>query len=499
MRSAPSLAVRDLFLGAALLAGILLSCSPRERTIGLDTKADFPGRLETIAKSLPPPPGWRLSPLTEKPDVILSLEARPSGDAGAAGTAGEACGVAYRAAAVELSDPRYSASAQEAESIGLRDLESIEPPLRALAVDRSWPGQGGYPFTYALYLSASKSRGGNLPPEIAAYLREAAAAALAADVVPTRLAAAGDIQIGEAQGPALISGEDGLASIIAPAVLSELRSADFAVANLESPISARGEPNPKKRYHFRMPPGSGKALGDAGFDLLLFANNHGLDFGPEAFADSLADLADAELPIVGAGADLAEASAAKVLKSNGGERLAFLGFAFYPKESLGYSLADSAALPDRPGVAGDTAATLEAIRKAASSGATVVVLAHGGSEYVERPSEEARELYASFVDAGAALVLGGHPHVLQGCAARSGSLIAYSLGNFVFTLEDEPKAAWKSLLLELLVYKGRVRALGAFPVIAGYSDTAADPDRLSAEIRLSRLSAGLVEVGEKRP
>jgi poly-gamma-glutamate capsule biosynthesis protein CapA/YwtB (metallophosphatase superfamily) len=487
-----SIALRAALCAAlcvALCASLLLSCSPRERTIGIDPRSAFPVRLAAVAAALPPPSGWRLVGSIEGANIILSLGDRSD----AAG--GDACGVAYRAAAVDLSDPRYSASARDAEAMGLRDLESIEPPLRALAVEGLWPGQSGYPFSYALYLSASSPSGGRLPPEIELWARETAAAAIAAEVVPTRLAAAGDIQIGEAQGPALIGGEGGLSSIIEPSVLEVLRSADLAVANLESPISARGEPNPNKSFHFRMPPGSAKALRDAGFDLLLFGNNHGFDFGPEAFADSLKELSEAAMPIVGAGVDLEEARAAKFLRSRGGERLAFIGFAFYPKERLGFSAAEAAALPDRPGIAIDEAAAREAVREAASTGATVVVLAHGGSEYIERPNAEARALYAGFVDSGAALVLGGHPHVLQGCVARSGSIIAYSLGNFVFTLEEEPKAAWKSLILELLVYKGKVRALGVFPVIAGYSDTRADPDRLSAEIRLSRLSAELEKDG----
>jgi hypothetical protein len=170
-----------------------------------------------------------------------------------------------------------------------------------------------------------------------------------------------------------------------------------------------------------------------------------------------------------------------------GDRMAFVGYAFFPDESRGFTRADAAAGSSRPGISADEEAALASVRAAKAGGATVVVLAHGGTEYVERPSEAARALYARFVDAGAALVIGTHPHLLQGCEARSGSLIAYSLGNFLFTLEDEPREAWKGAMLDFLVYRGLVRGVVPRPIVAGYDHTELDADGDAAEARFSRL------------
>jgi poly-gamma-glutamate synthesis protein (capsule biosynthesis protein) len=159
---------------------------------------------------------------------------------------------------------------------------------------------------------------------------------------------------------------------------------------------------------------------------------------------------------------------------------------------MGFSSSEAAAAPGVPGVAMDAEASLAAVRRASASGATVIVLAHGGAEYVESPSAAARELYRRFVDAGAALVAGSHPHLLQGCEARNGSLIAYSLGNFLFTGELEPPEAWKSAVLDFLLYEGKVRALMIHPVVAGYDFTTADPDRQGAEARFTALCAKLL-------
>jgi poly-gamma-glutamate capsule biosynthesis protein CapA/YwtB (metallophosphatase superfamily) len=477
-----STAVAFTIVSLALL-GAFPSCAARGGTIKLDTEGFFSLRLESIATAKALPSGWKLALPGEDADIVLSLEARPSPS--------PSCGLAYRAAAVDLGDDRYSVPSAEAEKIGLVDLESIEPPRRALAVDGLWPGESGYPFTYDLHLVARSREGSKLPRAIELWAEAAAEAADSMAPKPMRLAAAGDMQIGEAQGPFLLSGRSGLSSIISPDLLANIDSADIAVANLESPISSRGEPNPEKRYHFRMPPGSAKAFKEAGFDLLLFGNNHAFDYGAEGFSDTLTELSGAGMPMVGAGKDLKEAAAARYIEAGPGENLAFVGFAFYPKESLGFSISEAAAGAGKMGVCADEEAALASIRAARAGGATVVVLAHGGTEYVESPNKRAKELYARFVDAGAALVLGSHPHVLQGCQARSGSLIAYSLGNFVFTLEDEPPAAWKSIVLELLVYKGKVRALGLIPIVAGYMGTELDPDVTDAQRRFSLLCAKL--------
>ncbi len=481
------------------LAACLSGCAADPGGIvSLEAEAGLMPRLEAILAASPLPQGWELAGAVGNSEaappraVALALTASPLGAALPRGA--EACGSLYLAASADIGENLYSVSAGQAEALGLSPLEDIALPRRALAVNGVWPGKPGYPFARRLALSARSLDGRSSPPRsLAKWMLEAAAEASMGDPYPVELAAAGDIQVGEYQWPLIVDGERGLVALLRDGVMGFLRAPDIAIANMEAPISARGYPNPRKRYLFRMPPGSAESLKEAGFDLLLFGNNHCFDFGADAFDDTLADLEKARLPMVGAGRDLAAAAAARFIVAGRRERLAFVGFAFYPNERLGFTSAEAAAGPDRAGACTDEASAIASVRSAADSGATVVVLAHGGSEYVEAPSSAARGLYARFVAAGAALVAGSHPHLLQGCEAKSGSLIAYSLGNFLFTGEAEPAAALNGAVLDFLVYRGRVRGLMIHPIVVGYYFTAVDPDQAGAEARFSRLCAELRE------
>jgi poly-gamma-glutamate synthesis protein (capsule biosynthesis protein) len=216
------------------------------------------------------------------------------------------------------------------------------------------------------------------------------------------------------------------------------------------------------------------ALGRAGFDLLLFANNHAFDYGDAAFEDSLAEAKAAGLPLVGAGKNIAEALEGRRLSAPGMGRtgmMRFIGFGSFPTERSGFTTAEAAAGPDKAGINADEAATLAAIRAGVDEGDFVVVLAHGGSEYRFEPSREIERRYRGFIDAGAGLVLGSHPHLLQGAESYGEGLIAWSLGNFLFTGEAEPEPALESAILQLLFYRGKIRGLGLRPVFAGIKGT----------------------------
>jgi poly-gamma-glutamate capsule biosynthesis protein CapA/YwtB (metallophosphatase superfamily) len=115
-----------------------------------------------------------------------------------------------------------------------------------------------------------------------------------------------------------------------------------SLLNLECCISERGEPWPKRRFHFRAPPAAAGALADLGVDCVALANNHALDFGPDALLDTLEHLRRVGIACVGAGAGLAQARAPAVLEA-GGVRLGVLSVTDHPPEY--------AAAPEGPGVA----------------------------------------------------------------------------------------------------------------------------------------------------
>jgi poly-gamma-glutamate synthesis protein (capsule biosynthesis protein) len=214
-------------------------------------------------------------------------------------------------------------------------------------------------------------------------------------------------------------------------VREPLRAADIAVANLETSIAHGGSPR-AKGYTFRSPPLAVDALADGGIDVVSVANNHSLDFGPDALQETLALLASSGIIAVGAGADGDSARRAQIVQV-GGLRLAFLGFVDVPSEGPGFQRSTWEAGPDRPGVSWASldgiALAVQAAKKRAD---LVIVLLHTGVEGNAQPSAAQVAYARAAIDAGAALVLGSHPHVLQPVVRYGEGVIAYSLGNFVF-------------------------------------------------------------------
>jgi poly-gamma-glutamate synthesis protein (capsule biosynthesis protein) len=238
---------------------------------------------------------------------------------------------------------------------------------------------------------------------------------------------------------------------------ADLRRTDLAFGNLECPISAEGRPVPKP-FSFRAHPRAAVGLTYAGFDVLSIANNHALDCGRAGLTDTLAYLRDSGIASCGAGPNLAGAEAPAILVRNG-LRVAFVGFC---------DVVQDASFPrhDAPGVAG---ASPEAIRRAVGSAARradiVVASFHWGIEYYTRPTERQRMLARCAARAGADVVFGHHPHVLQGIERVPGrrgrtALVAYSLGNFVFDPLRSPAQATMLLEVQLTAHgAGTVRIL----------------------------------------
>jgi Bacterial capsule synthesis protein PGA_cap len=266
-------------------------------------------------------------------------------------------------------------------------------------------------------------------------------------VRPLVLAAVGDVTFG-----------DGVLSAIElhgarwpwRSVAGILRSADIAVANLEGAVSTRGAPWPGKKYTFRGPPYALRAARTyAGVDGLSLANNHTLDYGRTAFADTIAHARRFRIATTGGGRNLAAARRPAILIA-GNLRVAFLGYS--DVRPLGF---DAGA-----GVSGTAPAFPEYIhpdvRAARQRADIVVVYFHWGSELAGRPSDRQRSLARTAFDAGATVVLGAHPHVLQPRGRWAGGrFVAWSLGNFVFAANSPRTEATGILQLRL----GRRRVL----------------------------------------
>jgi len=209
-----------------------------------------------------------------------------------------------------------------------------------------------------------------------------------------------------------------------------LRQADLAVANLEGVLTTQGRPL-HKPYLLRAHPRWGASLTAAGFDLVTLANNHALDYGSAGLDETLGLLEGLGIAAVGAGRTADEAHRPALFQVNG-VRLALLGYAAARWNG-------SADVPATEQIAWAEPAAVQAdVRAARSQADLVIVLLHAGTEYATHPSPDQVAVAHAAVEAGAALVVGHHPHVIQEVERYKGGLIVYSLGDALF---DIPRPA----------------------------------------------------------
>ncbi len=203
---------------------------------------------------------------------------------------------------------------------------------------------------------------------------------------------------------------------------------DAAWVNLEGVVSPLGTPKTEKTYTFQGPTSFAPALAGAGVDVVTMANNHSVDYGRAALRDSIARLEKAGIQVVGAGRNLDDSHAPAAVTAASGATIGFLAYndVWWP----GFEATRSHA-----GVAqafNDVGRMKRDIRELADEVDYVVVGFHWGYEYQHYPvSQQVGEAHAA-IDAGADLVIGHHPHVLQGFETYRRRLIAYSLGDLVF-------------------------------------------------------------------
>lgn len=281
---------------------------------------------------------------------------------------------------------------------------------------------------------------------------------------PVTLAAAGDVMLARSVANSITEEEPGAPFAY---VRNLLAGADIAVVNLECAISDIGAPEPKA-YTFRAPPLATKALAAAGIDVVALANNHAGDYGIVALLDTLARLDAEGIASVGAGPDDARAYGSVVVEG-AGVRFAFLAFAEVPVEGSGYDIEGWRAGPGTPGIAWlDDERVLAAIAEARHDAELVVVLFHYGHEGHGSPSSRQVAISHAAIDAGADLVIGSHPHVLQEVEEYGGGLIAYSLGNFVFDGFDEYPGGTETAILEVTFGPEGVRSWKLVPATIGW-------------------------------
>jgi len=238
------------------------------------------------------------------------------------------------------------------------------------------------------------------------------------------LAIVGDVMLGRYVGH--VMARQGTSHPFA-SVKDLLGKADIALANLESPLTTVEKV--AQGYDLRAEPSAVEALAEASFDVVSLANNHCTDSGEEGLLETMAALEGAGIAHVGAGRNQAEARAPLTIEVKG-VRLAFLA---YDDTQASFMATD-----DRAGSAWLELERARAdVARALDVADVVIVSLHWGREYSSHPTDRQRKVAQELAAVGADIIVGHHPHVLQPIEwLKNGdhpTLVAYSLGNFLFS------------------------------------------------------------------
>lgn len=208
-------------------------------------------------------------------------------------------------------------------------------------------------------------------------------------------------------------------------------AADLAMVNLETAVTTRGTPEPK-RFHFRAPPSAYDAIKAAGIDIVSLANNHTLDYGRVGLEDTIAYAEQAGVPFVGVGRDDAQAYAPQYFDVKG-VKIAILGLS--QVEEL---WSRWAAKPDRSGMAYamELAKATAAVKAARARADVVIIYMHWGLEYHSCPTGAMKTFAKQMAQAGADIMIGAHAHNLVGDGFLGETYVHYGLSNFLWWYND---------------------------------------------------------------
>jgi poly-gamma-glutamate synthesis protein (capsule biosynthesis protein) len=253
-------------------------------------------------------------------------------------------------------------------------------------------------------------------------------------------------------------------------IADDLNGADILFGNLEGPISDKGT-KVGSIYSFRNDPKTIEGLTYAGFSVISLANNHAFDYGREALEDTLLRLKNAGIDYVGAGFNEEEAYSPIVKDYNppttsshspkgerapiNGLRIAFLAYTNLGPETW-------KATEKNSGIAwiseNDFEKIREDIKKAKSKSDVLIVSLHSGEEYSSSPTQFQINFAEMAIDAGADIVIGHHPHVIQKFEKYKEGYVFYSLGNFVFD-QSFSEETMEGQMIKILIENGKIKEI----------------------------------------
>lgn len=248
----------------------------------------------------------------------------------------------------------------------------------------------------------------------------------------------------------------GIKACFSEETLREMEAADIFMLNNEFTYTDRGEPTPEKQFTFRARPENAGLLRELGVDIVSLANNHSYDYGEISLLDSLATLEALDMPYVGAGRNLEEASRTIYFQA-GNQKIAYLSATQIERSD---NPDTRGATESSPGVFRCFRETeiFDRIAEAKESSDFVVVYIHWGTEKMEQPDWSQPDLAKSLAEAGADLIIGDHPHVLQPLANVSGTPVIYSVGNYWFN-----SSTLDTCLIKVTVRDGQMQSFQFLP------------------------------------
>ena len=239
---------------------------------------------------------------------------------------------------------------------------------------------------------------------------------------------------------------NGIFDSISEDLIAEMQNADIFMVNNEFPYSDRGSPTPEKQFTFRAKPEYADILHDMGADIVSLANNHAYDYGEEAFLDTMDILRNIEMPFVGAGRNLEEASA-PVYFIAGDMKIAVVSATQIERLD---NPDTKGATETTPGVfrCWNPAKLLEIVGEAKENSDFVIVYIHWGTANTDELDWAQLDQAPKIADAGADLIIGDHPHCLQPIQYVNGVPVVYSLGNFLFNSRELDTCLVKAVVTE---------------------------------------------------
>lgn len=233
---------------------------------------------------------------------------------------------------------------------------------------------------------------------------------------------------------------------------------DLSMANLECPVTtASVAVNKSAVILFKAAPENAGAMKAAGLDMLNLANNHVMDYGSKGLQETLEQLNTQGVMAVGAGQGYEKAHS-PVFITKGAVIFGLLDYSVFPAEGYihtrsGYDVARV-----------DETVLYKEIAAARSRCDYLIINIHWGKEFRHFATTQQKELAHGMIDAGADLIVGHHPHVLQGVEKYKGGVIVYSLGNFVFDRQI-PEGTDEGAILQVVFQKKKLTAVSLIPII----------------------------------